>query len=664
MKTVVFGRFFAVSCLVLFAAGAGAVETIAGQVTHQVTTAGLVGIDMDVFDSAGNTLAGVTATTGAGGNYTVTLPGPGTYYVRADASLVDGVADEYYNNSFLKSGAAPIVVNANQTVNNINFALPPGFTISGTITSQSSPLLNIDIDVFHSTGELLGSYNATSLTGGAYTIGALPPGSYIVRADPDPALNQFYLRTYYNGTTDIATATLVTITSSNRTGINIDVAPGGTIAGTVRSALNAAPLAGIDLDLFNLAGNRVNINESSGANGAYEIGPVAAGSYVLRADPTLAQGYARTYYLGVAHFGDATPIPVTVGQRNSGKDFSLGLSGTISGTITVQGSGTPLTGIDLDVFDSQGRLTDYNATSGAGGAYQIGPVFAGQYYVRANPTLAQAYADEYYNNKIDLNLGNLVTVSGSANTPGINFTLVLGGTITGTVRNTLAQPISGIDLDIFDAVSGTRLRKGATSAANGTYQFDRLTPGTYIVRADPTAAQGYATQYYNGKLVQAAADAVTVSSSTTTPGVDFALANGGTVSGRVTQAGLGMAIANMDLDVYDANTLVKLGQTTKTNSQGYYTLSNLPAGQYFVAADPVAGQPYFVEYYNGAPTSGTATVLTVSGGGSITGINFQLDIDVSQLPSARSAALCALSAALIAMACVILMRRKRGSRGA
>ncbi len=657
--------WFYVATLVVFlgAREAGAVETISGQVTNQNTSAALVGIDIDVFDSLGNAVAGVTATTDAGGNYTVTLPGPGTYSVRADASPASGFADEYYSNSFLKSGATPIAVSTNQAVSNINFTLLPGFTISGVITSLSVPLLNIDVDIFYSTGELLGSYNATSLTGGAYTIGALPPGSYIIRADPDPALGQFYQRTYYNGAADIATATLVTIIGSNVTGINIDVAPGGTIAGTVRTAVGLTPIAGIDLDLYDLAGNRVNVNASTDVNGAYVIGPVPAGNYVLRADPTIVQGYARTYHPNAAHFADATPIAVTLGQQTGGKDFALGAGGTISGTITVQGSGTPLVGIDLDVFDSLGRLTDFNASSGAGGTYQLGPIPAGQYYVRANPTFAQGYADEFYNDKIDIAFANPVSVAAAGNTANINFALVLAGVITGTVRNSLAQPIAGIDLDIFDATSGLRLRRGATSAANGTYQLDRLAPGTYFVRADPTAVQAYAMQYYNGKTTQFTADIITVSTATTTSLIDFSLSNGGTISGNVMEAVLGIPIVNMDIDIYDANTLVKLVQSTVTNAQGNYTLTNLPPGQYFVAVDPIAGQPYFAEYYDGVPTSATATVINVSTGGNVTNIDFLMDIDQAQVSAGRATMQLLLALCLI-VAGYAALRRARRSRSA
>ncbi len=264
---------------------------------------------------------------------------------------------------------------------------------------------------------------------------------------------------------------------------------------------------------------------------------------------------------------------------------------------------------------------------------------------------------------IDIAFGNLVTVTAGADAGNTNFGLVLAGVITGTIRDSLAQPIAGIDLDIFDVSSGVRLRRGATSAVDGTYQFDRLQPGTYIVRADPTPAQSYATQYYNGKTTQSTADVIAVTSALTTSSIDFALSSAGTISGTVTHATLGIPLPGLDLDIYDANTLIKLVQTAITDSLGNYSLTNLPPGQYFVAIDPIAGQPFFAEYYNGAPTSATATSINVPIGASVTGIDFQVDFDPAQLPAGGNTAKILLAVCLFAGG-IAALRRSRASKGA
>lgn len=55
------------------------------------------GIDLDVFVDGGGSVAITGGVSDISGNYTLTLPGPGTYVIRADATQGIGVADEYFN---------------------------------------------------------------------------------------------------------------------------------------------------------------------------------------------------------------------------------------------------------------------------------------------------------------------------------------------------------------------------------------------------------------------------------------------------------------------------------------------------------------------------------------------------------------------------------------
>ena len=90
---------------------AQAKETISGHILNAATGFGMVGFDLDVFDTAGKSLKVTGAKSGAGGAYTITLPGPGTYRVRADATLASAFADQFYNGQFLQSAATPSTVN-------------------------------------------------------------------------------------------------------------------------------------------------------------------------------------------------------------------------------------------------------------------------------------------------------------------------------------------------------------------------------------------------------------------------------------------------------------------------------------------------------------------------------------------------------------------------
>ncbi len=616
--------------ILLLGTNAASGQVITGQIVDELTSAPLSGIDLDVFDSNLVRVSGVSATTNGSGNYTLNLPGAGSYVVRADPGPLDGVADEYYNNSFLESGAAAISVGPSQTVNNINFALPRGVLISGRVTSAGVAQANMDIDVYSSSGEFLSGYNATTSVTGDYAIGALPPGSYFVRADANPALGQLLTDTYYPSAGSIAGATAVTVGAVNVSGINISMSAGGTIAGRIVSASGATPIPNIDLDLYTLAGVRVNVNASTDANGDYEIGSMPAGQYILRADPTIAQGFARTYFSSASEFGDAAPIDVFAGQRRTGINFSLVAAATISGT--VRQSGTPLSGIRIDCFDASGIQTTFNADTDANGDYTLGPFMPGTYIVMANPTVVQGYADQTYNAQVDLNLGTPIVVPAGAAITLIDFNLALAGQITGTVTNTSAQPVANLDLDLFDVATGSRLAKGARTIANGTYSFESLGAGSYFVRADPTSAQALTLRYFNDKATIDVADPVVVNAGLTTSGINFSLGAGAVISGRITRGDTGDGVGAMDIDVYAYPSLLRVDQNATSLSNGFYSADNLPAGQYILRADPATGQPYFLQYYGQTGDPNLATVITVSAGQTVSGTDIVLTIDESQLP--------------------------------
>ena len=178
-----------------------AVERISGVVTSVATGNPINLVDMDVFDSNGASVSITGGTSGAGGVYTLTLPGPGTYTIRADSSRAGGRMDQYYDHAFLPSLATPITVTTGQTVSGIDFDLDNGVEIQGTIRSSANnqSIAGVDLDLYGSTGEFLSGYSATSAADGSYGFGALPAGTYFLRADPDPGIGQFFVKAYYDG---------------------------------------------------------------------------------------------------------------------------------------------------------------------------------------------------------------------------------------------------------------------------------------------------------------------------------------------------------------------------------------------------------------------------------------------------------------------------------
>jgi len=595
-----------------------AVPTISGQVLNAATSNGIVGIDLDVFDAATGLPVIVTgADSGTNGTYTITLPAAGSYLVRADPDLASGFIDEFHNNAFLKSQATPLVLGANTALTGINFTLSIGRTISGKVTSGGNNVDGIDMDVFASTGEFISGAVGLSAGGGNYTVGALPPGNYFVRADPDPALGQLYVETFFGGTPDILLATPITLAGANLTNKDIAMPSGGVIAGTVVSAAGGAPLTDIDFDVYNLAGVRQPFTAASAVDGTYLFGALPAGQYLLRADPTIAQAHGRVYWNAAASLATATPITVNLGATTSNVNFVLPAAGSIAGTITRASNGATLPNIDLDCYDSQGVRVDITTRSAANGTFAIGPLPVGSYFLRADPAPTDGYLLEYYPNVRELASASAIAVGAGAATANIDFALEAGGWVSGLVRAG-ATPLADIDLDIYDSATGVRVPRGDKTNPDGTYVVGPLAPGSYKLRCDPLPAQHYAVEYYNAKSRIADADALVVAPGTGTAGIDFQLDAGASIAGIVRRAANNAPVANIDVDVFDATTGVRFDQSAKTAVDGTFTIGPLAAGQYKLRADVPAGIPYLDRYWPDAASLATATPIAV--GADVSGI--------------------------------------------
>lgn len=621
-KVALSAAYFAI---LLSLVGAAQAQTISGRVTNASTGNGITGIDLDVIDSTGASITITGGRTTTGGNYTITGIAPGTYRVRADASLALGFVDEYYSEQFLQSLATPVTVAAGGTAANINFTLTTGFEITGTVTGDGVPLVGIDMDVYASNGEFLSGYPGTTDANGAYRIGALPPGNYYVRANPDPNAGQFYTTRYIGGAASLATATPVTITNATLSGQNIALAGGGTLSGTVTQQGSGAPVVGVDLDLFDATSSTIiPVNATTRTDGSYSFPVLPAGTYRLRIDPTLAQGYPRTYYPASYSLSTAGTVTITQNAATSGIDFSVPQAGSITGTIREEGTLTPLVGIDLDCYDALDQRVDITTVSAADGTYTIGPLAPGLYHLRADATLAQGYLLQYYNLKPTLSTADVITVTGGATASAIDFTLGKAGWIEGTVVAAGGAPLEGIDLDVYNAADGVRIPFGTATKADGTFLIGPIPIGNYKMRCDPTVAQGYAVEYWDAKPRLADADVFAVVQGVGTLGRNFTLEPGGSVSGTIRSAADNSPLAGIDIDLFIDSTLVKLDQSAKTAADGTFTVGPVPPGRYRVRADAPVESLYIDLYYPTAADLNSAQAITVNAGSITNGIDMRL----------------------------------------
>src|SRR6185295_6584846 len=183
------------------------------------------------------------------------------------------------------STGTPISVTAGVATINKNFLLARGGGITGTVTTQATPIAaiaGIPVQVYSSTGQLLTTATTNAL--GVYTTTAgLPTGDYYLRTNNSLG----FLDVLYQATPCIActvttgTAVHVTAGAAPAAGIDFALAQGGQVSGIVRAAAGGAPLENVSVTLFTTDGRSVR-SATTNASGQFNLSGLGGGSYVAR----------------------------------------------------------------------------------------------------------------------------------------------------------------------------------------------------------------------------------------------------------------------------------------------------------------------------------------------------------------------------------------------
>jgi hypothetical protein len=131
------------------------------------------------------------------------------------------------------------------------------------------------------------------------------------------------------------------------------------------------------------------------------------------------------------------------------------------------------------------------------------------------------YVQTYYSNAYLAGDADGIVVPAACDATNVDFELIGGWTVSGTITDTGALPLADIDLDVY-TTNGILTGIDARTAADGTYTLGAFRPDSYIVCADPTPAQGYERRYYVDSGTLAGAVPVVVAFADVT-GIDFAL---------------------------------------------------------------------------------------------------------------------------------------------
>ena len=594
--------------------GGGAV---AGTVTDAATGRPIAGATVELYDDEST----VTATTTSNGGFVFGGVGPGIYFADFTATA-GGYLTQYYDDSATDGGALPIFVTAGQVERDVDASLQSGGHIKGVVSDAQTqqPVANIEVDAYDSTGTLVssaqtgsdGSYSIAGLSSGRYTVGFAATGT-----------GGDYLPSFYEGASSQSGAQSVSVTDGGATGgIDASLSRGGTISGVSTSAASGKPVDGGEVTIYDTSDDYV-ASTSTAADGSYSVAALPTGTYEVGFSPGSDDGGDLSTYYGGATLAGSQGVSVTAGQTKGGIDGALPAGGSISGTVTDAGLGSPLNGVQVEVYDADDDFVG-SATTDATGTYTVAGLSTGAYTVSFTEQYGNdLYAQQWYDDASS-DTAKAVQVTNGQSATGIDAALVRSGVIEGVVTAAgTGDPVGGVQVDALD--SDGDLVQSSTTAADGTYSIGDIAPGTYEVEFSGGEGLDYAPQYYPGAASYGGASPVQVSNGAVVSGLDATLQTGGEIAGTVTDSQTGKPIQNVD--VYGSAPDGAAGVAT-TDAEGHYLISGLPSGDFTVHFS-VDDQSYLPQYY-GAQTSNTGgNDVTVTAGSETQGI------DSSLVPSAQ-----------------------------
>jgi len=185
------------------------------------------------------------------------------------------------------------------------------------------------------------------------------------------------------------------------------------------------------------------------------------------------------------------------------------------------------------IYNAAGALVQSLASAVNTGVYSLNGLAPGIYFARTvvSPTTPY-YTDQAWGGApcapcTVTTTSNPIVVTANTTSHNIDFALVAGGSISGTVTNSVStNPVPSIDVQLYNA-AGT-LVKTAFSNASGGFTLDGLPAGTYFARTAVPAGSGLVDQLFNTlpcvACVVTTGTPIVVTNGTTQSGVNFALA--------------------------------------------------------------------------------------------------------------------------------------------
>lgn len=494
---------------------------------------------------------------------------------------------EYWNDQPSESLSTGVQLLEQGAVGNIDMELAAGGgTISGRVLRDvgNNGIAGLIVAAFGIDSSVF-SFDRTDADG-YYRITGVPADEFIVTAGIvfSDSLSML-VGEYYNNSWTMPTSIVIVTEGSDTPEIDFWLGEGGAISGRVTAESGGEGLGGVSIKGFE-ATIGLQFITLTDDTGNYILRGLPPGSW--RVEANSGDNFVGEYWNNKTDFETADVIVVSAGPPVTNVNLALATGGSITGVITDQNSGQPLADLFISAERDGDPLTRIAQTDPTG-TYLVQGLPSGMYRVHA------VEIGEYWDNRTSRETADLIPVSLGVMTSGKNFQGTLGAsncgsssedvsTIRGVVVDQNQNPLSEATIGLYVNAFGGGLREydDATTDENGVYEFTCVQPGNYFINCQVPFST-YVSEWYDDQG-EMKPDIVRAIANQVTDNIDFALAVGGTIGGRVTAAG-GVPLPGVEVSVKNRTTGDDAAEIT--DADGRYAISGgkyggLPAGTYTV----------------------------------------------------------------------------------
>ncbi|PRY68882.1 carboxypeptidase family protein [Glaciihabitans tibetensis] len=409
-------------------------------------------------------------------------------------------------------------------------AAPVG-AVTGTVTGTGgAPVQGIYVTLIKRVGYLLMAPARTDAAGNfSLDISKVESGDYTLGFRDN---NTGYISEYWDNAVDQSRATYFSLGGASPIAPkNASLTQGARIGGTVTGEGGAATAGGVSAELYDLA-TRNQVGYTYSSNGSYEFAGLAAGAYKIVYRPTHPDDTARygsEYWNDAGNWDEADPVTVGAGEVKSGLDVELNSGAHLSGTVTDERTGAPLSGVKVQITGTDGKVVSgISSVSDNNGYYSLQHALAHDTYTllfassEAGPSAG--YVAEFWENKRFESTATPIVVDDSSAVVK-DAALVLGGSISGTITTASGTAAAGSLLATayaYDSTTSTwQPQAFDQTGSDGRYTLPGLATGNYRVGFEEySSGVSLGAGFYGGAVTLEEAADVTVSGTANTPSVD------------------------------------------------------------------------------------------------------------------------------------------------